>query len=406
MRIAFAPMGSEGDLRPVAALGRALREAGHEVVVAGSPDFEPLFARHGIPFRPCGSAFRPVAEALAGRINGRPFSGMRAMIGWCRQAVAEQFGALSPHLERCDRILGCGVQFAASSLAERRGVPYRHVAHFAGILPSSHHPPVTVPVFGLPSWGNRALWAASGAAMNLLLRSRIDHQRAILGLPSIGDFGSHFTRAALIAVDPELAPLPSDAGAGVRQTGYWRIDDEGALPREVEAFLEAGPKPVFVGFGSMGDPDPGATAREVVAGIRRGGWRGIVASGWAGLDPADRGDDLLVVGHLPHGLLFPRVAAVVHHGGAGTTWVASRSGVPQVVVPHLLDQHWWARRLESLGVAGGSLSRRRLDAGRLHASLRQALDPRRSAAIARLAASLANRDGIRQAVALLEGDPA
>ena len=116
----------------------------------------------------------------------------------------------------------------------------------------------------------------------------------------------------------------------------------------------------------------------------------------------DCGSEILVAGHLPHGRLFPRVAAVVHHGGAGTTWTVARSGVAHVVVPHLLDQHWWARRLESLGVAGNSIPRRRLDAGRLAVSLRQALDPRRQPAIDGLASSLARRDGIRQAVALFE----
>lgn len=399
-------MGTEGDMRPVAALGRALLDAGHEVVVAAPPDFEPLFGRHEIPFRPCGAPFRPVAEALAGRINGRPLSGLRAMVGWCRQAVGEQFTSLQPHVAGCDRILGCGVQFAASSLAEGLGVPYRHVAHFAGILPSSHHPPVTFPLFGLPTWGNRALWTLNHLAMNLLLRARIDRHRKPLGLPGIGDFDRHFTRAALIAVDPELGPLPPDAGAGVRQTGYWHIDDEGALPDDVEVFLEAGTKPVFVGFGSMGDPDPKATAREVVAGIRQAGLRGIIARGWAGLDPQDVGSEFLVAGHLPHARLFPRVAAAVHHGGAGTTWTVARSGVPHVVVPHLLDQHWWARRLEALGVSGGSIPRQRLDAGHLAASLKQALDPRRRPAIDGLATSLARRDGIRQAVALLEqGSP-
>jgi vancomycin aglycone glucosyltransferase len=242
--------------------------------------------------------------------------------------------------------------------------------------------------------------------MNLLLRARIDQHRKSLGLPGIGDFDRHFTRSTLIAVDPELGPLPPDAGAGVVQTGYWRIEDEGALPDDVEVFLEAGAKPVFVGFGSMGDPDPKATAREVVAGIRQAGLRGIIARGWAGLDPQNCGRDFLVVGHLPHGRLFPRVAAVVHHGGAGTTWTVARSGVPHVVVPHLLDQHWWARRLEALGVAGSSIARQRLDAGRLAVSLQQALAPRRRPAIEGLATSLARRDGIRQAVALLEQNSA
>jgi len=403
MKIALAPMGTEGDIRPVAALGRGLLDAGHEVLVAGPPDFADLFGRHDVPFRPCGAPFRPVAESLAERINGRPLSGLMAMLAWSRRAVSEQFEALGTHLDGADRILGCGVQFAASSLAERRGIPYMHVAHFAGVLPSAYHAPVTIPVFGLPKWMNRGLWALNHVSVNLLMRGRVDRARAGLGLAGIGDFDRHYARRVLIAMDPALGPLPPDAGAGVVQTGYWRVDDESALPPEVEGFLQAGEMPVFVGFGSMGDPDPRGTARAIVDGVRLAGVRAIVARGWAGLEPGDSDERILVAGHLPHGRLFPRVAAVVHHGGAGTTWTVARSGVPHVVVPHLLDQNWWARRLDELGVSGSFIPRRRFDATRLAASLQQALDPARRPALERLAAALARRDGVAEAVRLLEG---
>lgn len=401
MRYVLAPVGSEGDVRPMVALAKGLQARGHDVLLAAAPDFEALAQSHGIEFKSVGSSIRPLAQATSGRVNGRTFSGMRVMLDWCRLAIREQFEQLVPLLEGADRIVAGGLQFAAGSVAERRHIPYRHVVHVPIVLPSRFHPPATIPWVNLPHALNRLLWAVSGWGMNATLRPMVNQYRAGLGLGGIGDCSELFSRRMLVAIDPELAPLPPDVRSDTTQTSYFRLDDEASLSSEVESFLDAGAAPVFIGFGSMGDDNPHATSRILSEAIRNVGCRAIVAKGWAELDSDLDPSRVLVVGHVPHSLLFPRVSAVVHHGGAGTTWGAARAGVPQVVVPHLLDQYFWADRLRRIGVSGNAIPRRELSSENLVRSLREAMDPSRKVALSRLAGALASRDGLSETLDLL-----
>ena len=151
-----------------------------------------------------------------------------------------------------------------------------------------------------------------------------------------------------LAADPVLAPWPEPADLDVVQTGAWIVPDERPLPADLAAFLDAGPPPVYVGFGSMRAPED--IARVAIEAIRAQGRRALVGRGWAGLAPVDDGDDCFAVGEVNQQALFGRVAAVVHHGGAGTTTTAARAGAPQVVVPQWGDQPYWAGRVAELGI--------------------------------------------------------
>lgn len=191
--------------------------------------------------------------------------------------------------------------------------------------------------------------------------------------------------------------MPTDGF--VHAPGALVLHDPRPLSPAVEAFLAAGPPPVYIGFGSMPDLRPGATSACVVAGARTAGLRVILGRGWAGLHA--EGDDLCIVDDVSHAALFPRVAAVVHHGGAGTTQAAARAGVPQVVVPHALDQFFWGKRVEALGVGPRPLAKRKLDAGPLAEALRSCAAP----AMRARAAELGRRtraDGAARAAELLE----
>jgi vancomycin aglycone glucosyltransferase len=146
------------------------------------------------------------------------------------------------------------------------------------------------------------------------------------------------------------------------------------LPAKLESFLAMGPPPVYLGFGSMPDADPAATTRTLLEAIARTGRRALIGAGWAALGDGPLPEGVLAIESVSHPMLFPRCAAIVHHGGAGTTTTAARAGVPQVVVPHLADQFYWARRVERLGIAVAAMTRRRLDAAVLAASIREACD--------------------------------
>jgi len=174
---------------------------------------------------------------------------------------------------------------------------------------------------------------------------------AEIGLPRIDNVRDHvLTDQVWLAADPVLAPWKELTDLDIVQTGAWILPDERPLPDELETFLDAGEPPVYVGFGSMAmraSPDLGRVAIEATRAHDR---RAILSRGWADLALTDDRADCLIVGDVNHQALFPRVAAVVHHGGAGTTTTAALAGAPQVVVPQIVDQPHWARRVAELGI--------------------------------------------------------
>jgi vancomycin aglycone glucosyltransferase len=200
-----------------------------------------------------------------------------------------------------------------------------------------------------------------------------------------------------LAADPALAPWQQTPDLDVVQTGAWIVPDERPLPAELEAFLEAGTPPVYVGFGSM--PAPKDIARVAIEAIRAHGRRALVSRGWADLALTDDRDDCLAIGEVNHQALFGRVAAVVHHGGAGTTTTAARAGAPQVLVPRMADQPYWAGRVAELGI-GAAHDDPAPTTESLSAALRTALTPQTRARATAVAGTI-RTDGATVAAALL-----
>jgi vancomycin aglycone glucosyltransferase len=208
--------------------------------------------------------------------------------------------------------------------------------------------------------------------MNATLRRAVHRHREALGLARLRDIMTFtYGRSPLLAADPLLGPAPADTDLAIEALGCLHPFAPEPLPAKLEAFLQAGEPPVYVGFGSMTDPAPEATTRIVLDAIAMTGCRAVLCEGWAGLGVGALPEDVCVVGSVSHAALFPRVAAVAHHGGAGTTTTAARAGVPQIVIPHVLDQFYWAKRVQTLGLGPPPLRRSRLDVASLTALLRE-----------------------------------
>jgi sterol 3beta-glucosyltransferase len=199
-------------------------------------------------------------------------------------------------------------------------------------------------------------------------------------------------------------------------TGYWTLDensdrsdrtDASDPPPDLAEFLARGEPPVYVGFGSMSGTDPATTTRTVLDAIRRAGVRAVLASGWGGLAPSDAPARVHVVESAPHEWLFPRCAAVVHHGGAGTTAAGLRAGCPSVVCPFFGDQYFWGRRVESIGAGPAPVPQKHLTPDRLATAIREALDtPEMRRRAQHLGTALRSESGVARAVAILErADP-
>lgn len=393
MRIVLATFGSRGDVQPFIVLGQGLMRAGHEVVLCAPEDFGGFVTEHGVPFQALDTSFEDWLRDSA--------KSQRRLMENMRQSLQRRLEVLPQVVKGADLLVATGLLVEARSVAEALGVPYRYVAFCPRVQRSRYHPGPAFPMNHAPAWFNRLSWWFTRVSWNKFTGGPINAWRAQAGLaPTNNVFDEAVNASTVLAADPLLAPLPPDLVDKTFQTGAWMMEDAKPLPDEVEAFLAAGEPPVYIGFGSMLDEDPARTTREVLEAVRLAGVRALVARGWAGLGGASLPPEVLAIGPVSHGALLPRVRAMVHHGGAGTLHAAARAGTPQVVVPHLLDQYYWADRVHTLGLAPKPFKRAHLTAPRLAEALRWCLRPE-SQQRARELASQVRTDGVEQAVALL-----
>lgn len=384
----------------MAGLAVRLRELGAEVRVCAPADeeFAKLLAGVGVELVPFG----PSARALTKAAPSLPAEGLPRRAA---EVIAGQFDVVIPAAEGCDVLVGTGMTPAAAgarSVAEKLGVPSVSVTFQQLQLPSPQRRPLEYPGRPLPPdvTDNRVLWDLDAQNINALFGEALNSNRASIGLPSVDDVREYVIGdQPWLATDPVLDPWQQTPDLDVVQTGAWILPDERPLPADLLAFLEAGEPPVYVGFGSM--PLHGSTdaAQVAVEAVRAQGRRVLVSRGWADLGLIDAQDDCFAVGDINHQALFGRVAAVVHHGGAGTTTTATGAGAPQVVVPQLADQPYWADRVADLGI-GAAHDGPTPTFESLSAALTTALTPETGARAAAIAATI-RTDGAAVAAKLL-----
>lgn len=353
MRTLFSTIGSRGDIQPVVALASHLKALGQEVRVCVPPDFREWIESLGIPVTPMGPNVRKFAASRATATQPQKPLTAEQRRQMAEETVATQFETLTSSAQGCDVIVAAtALQVAARSVAEKLGIPYVFAAYSPVVLPSRHHAPPSLPP--LPGQApttthdNSELWAQDAARFNDLFGAAVNARRASLGLAEISDVRSHMVTAQpWLAADRELAPWPGVMDGLVFQTGPWILPDERPLSRELDRFLEGDP-PIYFGFGSTRAPEEAGPVMLHAA--RALGRRAIVSKGWFDDSLVENERDCFSIGEVNVHALFPRVAAVVHHGGAGTTTAAALAGVPQVVIPNHYDQHYWAQRVHTLGI--------------------------------------------------------
>lgn len=334
----------------VAAL--ALKAAGHTCDIFVPPSSIEWVRGLGLNATAVGLDYAAVSRAAA---EGR-FIDLLRTLPMLRHEVDAQVEAMDEVSKHCDLVLGCSVFAAGRLLSERQGVPYRFLALSPFIIPSPQHPAPFLRPQSLPGWINRLSWSFNELLWGAFIKGPINRRRRLMGLAKVPTVWPQLLAdVTYLAAEPELFPAPTQLAPTreLHQLGALFLDEPNAtLSPKVEAFLRAGPPPLFIGFGSMSDPNPKKTAAAITQGAKLAGKRVIVSRGWAGFE-LHEDDHLCVVGDEPHHLLFPRCAAVIHHGGIGTTHAAARAGVPQAVMPHLLDQFYTAHRVSLAGVGFG-----------------------------------------------------
>lgn len=399
MRVLFSTIGSRGDVQPVVALASHLKALGHEVRVCVPPDFREWIESLGITVTPIGPEVRRFAASRPTDTQQQKPLTAEQRRRMAEATVATQFETLISAAQECDVIVAAtALQVAARSVAEKMGIPYVFAAYAPVVLPSSHHAPPPLPP--LPGQAppttndNSELWAQDAARFNDLFGAAVNVRRALLGMAEIRDVRGHMmTDHPWLAADATLGPWPDPTDSCVFQTGAWILSDERPVSRDLGKFLESGDRPIYFGFGSTRPPE--AAGPVMLQAARALGRRAIVSRGWFDDSLVENERDCLSIGEVNVHALFTRVAAFVHHGGAGTTTAAALAGAPQVVIPNHYDQHYWAQRVHTLGIgtahASGAPTRDSL-ASALAESLRPEV-----AARARHVAGTVRRDGTRVA---------
>ena len=361
MRVLLSTIGSRGDVQPLLALALHLKTLGQDVRLCVPPDFREWIESFGIEVAPIGPEVKKFAAKASAQSNAAtevPAHRSPAQLRQMMEAtVATQFETIGAAAKDCDVIVAAtALQFAARSIAEKQCIPYFFAAYSATVLPSLHHPPPSMPgqAPGLPGKSrpttdvNRELAELERARFNEHFGVALNTQRAALGLAAVDDVrGYMFTDTPWLAADPTLGPWP-EPGDGVFQTGAWILEDDRPLSSGLRSFLDRGEPPIYFGFGSTAATEDVGTV--MLQSARALGRRAIVSRGWFDHALVDDQPDCLSIGDVNLHALFPRVTAIVHHGGAGTTTAAALSGTPQVVVPHRYDQHYWAGRVAELGI--------------------------------------------------------
>lgn len=407
-RITVAALGTRGDVQPVLALCLGLRAAGHAVTVVAGSNFADWVARHGFAMRPAVD-IEVVMTSERGQAwsesSHNPIHELRVMRGLFDDYAEALFAPLLAAAPETDLFLsGFTSEPLVQALSQKTGVPYVNAflqptrATRSGA--ASLMPAVPRGSSRLNRWlgqvADRLMWWVAATPTNRL--------RAGLGLPP--HTPASYARArreapVLYGFSPHVVPPAPDWPAQVVVTGYWFLDEDDGWqpPPALWAFLEAGPPPVYVGFGSMSNSAPEKTLALILKAMEQVGQRAIIGAGWGGVQTDRLPGSVFGLTEAPHAWLFPRMAGVVHHGGAGTTAAGLRAGRPTLIVPHMGDQPFWARRVRDLGVGVKSVPRHALTAERLAAGLRQlASDQTMRARAAALGEKLRAERGVERAV--------
>lgn len=363
MKIVLVTVGSRGDVQPMLALSLALKERGHEVLLAGPPERARWAAALACPYVPLGRDVMAFIEG--GRSTRSPAAGA-AFHRFLQGEIRHQFRVLPGLIAGAGLAVGASLCFSLASVAEAMKIPYRFIAFTPQLLPSGYHPCPVFKTQHLPAFLNRVGWWWAVAMDRFSTARLINQHRRELGLkPVTASHNSYLGDKVIVASDLALAGIPPDVTRNAVQTGYMHLRQPVPDLPALEDFLGEGPPPIYAGFGSMPPVDQARIMPLVLEAARMAGRRVVIDKPREASSMPVSGRDVFLIHQYPHEVLFHRMAAVVHHGGAGTTATAAKSGVPQIIVPHILDQYYWGDRVYRAGIGSRAIHHSRLTVRRL-----------------------------------------
>jgi len=416
MWVTINAFGTRGDVQPYIALAKGLQAAGHEVRITTHRIFAGFVCEHGLDFAPMeGDPKEVLLNQAIADLGINPVRVNRWLAENFRTVMQNVFRATLEAAQVADVLLNSALSFAGWHVAEKLGIP-AIAAYLQPMTPtrafqgmSSPLPPAWLPFRGIYNLLSTKFINQSFFAMTRPLTNACRVE--VLGLLPLkaayywGIDWASATVSILYGYSPSVIPRPPDWGEDQHITGYWFLEEAQSYqpPDELRCFLDSGPRPVYVGFGSMIDHEREEITRLIVEALKQTGQRAILLGGWSDLGSLELPDFILRIDNVPHDWLFPRMAAVVHHGGAGTTAAGLRAGIPTLIVPFTADQPFWAWRVHALGVRPQWILRKKLTAEKLASAIDQAVHDQVMAQRAReLGRKIRAEDGLGAAVRLID----
>ena len=388
MHIFIATVGTRGDVQPFVALGIGLQQAGHKVTLCTSERFERFVREHGLLYGYMSNDLLDLMDSQAGKQAMEETVGVFGFIKSTlklfkkakaiNQAIIEDSWQAAQQAKP-DLIIYHPKVISGVHLAEKLQVPVMMGFYLPLVIPTNEMPAAGLPSLPLGPWYNRLTYAVVHKGFTTYNGIVKEFRKTRLNLPAFPTSSGVLKTASgtpipvLHAFSPSLIPPPSDWPAHAHTTGFWFLErqEDWQPPEALQTFLESGPPPVYVGFGSISGKNPEKTTRIIVDALQEAGVRGIVATGWGGLKVDHLPDTILRIDQAPHDWLFPRMAAVVHHGGAGTTAAGLRAGRPTIICPFFGDQPFWGKTVHALGVGSKPIPQKKLTVPKLAAAIRE-----------------------------------
>lgn len=415
MHITILALGTRGDVQPYIALGLGLKATGHQVIIASLDIFEDFVASKGLDFVSLGSISEKFKEDSQKKNNNNStrFHGLWGRINWWSLFGSSIENLINTTYEVCQEtevIIYSRLCLPGYHIAEKLSIPC-YAAYTNPLTPTRIFPnPLFTSNFNLDGTLNWLTHIVEEQFCWQFIKQKINQWRMetlnLSPIPITGVY-RHQRQAkipTLHCYSPSILPKPSDWQDWAYITGYWFLDRPANWqpPQELVDFIKGGSPPIYIGFGSMNDTNPEALTKLVLDALTESGQRGILLTGWGALTNADLPDNVLKIDSVPHDWLFPQMAAVVHHGGAGTTSAGLRAGVPSIIIPFFADQPFWGQRVADLGVGTQPIPRQELTADKLADAIKTVVSDETMKERARiLAEKIAAENGVQKAVEII-----
>lgn len=410
MDITILTYGSRGDVQPFLALAVGLQKKGHRVKLAAPHRFTDFVNGYNIPFVPLAGDPEEISKAL-NEAGHNAIKMIRAIGDYVNSIALEVARGAFAACEEADLIVHSFLfTTGAHSLARARGIPDVSIQTFPVFASTREYPPAALPSLptGWPSylghWLNtKVFWYGGNSGYNNKRKQHPDVFPFDLFWP-FDDKPPRRATPLLFAVSPTVLPPAREWANRVRVTGYFFLDSPADYqpPSELRRFLEAGPEPVCVTFGSMIHREVNRISKSVLESLRATGNRAIILTGWDGWMGKKSTDEVLFLESAPHDWLLPRCKAVIHHGGAGTTGAGLRAGIPNIVVPFAGDQMFWGKRVHAIGAGPRPIPVRALTATRLVSALAEAGESALRERARLLGRSIRAEDGVGETIRVVE----